>query len=191
MEQQSQKEDLRVRKTKAAIRNTFTDMICEMDYDRITIKELTDRAMINRKTFYLHYQSLDNLLAELQDEIVQKFVSQDISYRSISDIKKSIRYFFEYVTSMPELGERLLCSGSYSMIGEQVNSKIMEYRSEKNRGAFSKDPLEDNLVFAYFASNSVILYRQWVKDGKKMPLEDLIRTATNLICSGIQAYVGK
>ena len=60
-------EDLRVRKTREAIHNTFKSMICEMDYDQITIKELTERAQINRKTFYLHYNSLDDLLAELQD----------------------------------------------------------------------------------------------------------------------------
>ena len=48
-------EDLRVRKTKEAIRTAFQGMICEMDYDQITVKELTARAQINRKTFYLHY----------------------------------------------------------------------------------------------------------------------------------------
>ena len=62
----TKQEDLRVRKTKEAIRRTFEDMICEMDYEKITVKELTDRAMINRKTFYLHYETLDDLLEELQ-----------------------------------------------------------------------------------------------------------------------------
>lgn len=34
------REDLRVRKTKQAIRNAFKEMICEMDLNEITIKEL-------------------------------------------------------------------------------------------------------------------------------------------------------
>ena len=72
----TKQEDLRVRKTKEAIRRTFEDMICEMDYEKITVKELTDRAMINRKTFYLHYETLDDLLEELQQEIVDSFTSQ-------------------------------------------------------------------------------------------------------------------
>ncbi|GHU18409.1 hypothetical protein FACS1894163_10370 [Spirochaetia bacterium] len=37
-------EDLRVRRTKECIRKTFTTMICEMDYEKITIKELASRA---------------------------------------------------------------------------------------------------------------------------------------------------
>ena len=67
----TKQEDLRVRKTREAIRRTFEDMICEMDYEKISVKELTDRAMINRKTFYLHYETLDDLLEELQQKLLE------------------------------------------------------------------------------------------------------------------------
>ena len=57
-----EKEDLRVTRTREAIHSTFKEMICETDYDKITIKKLTERAGINRKTFYLHYNSPNDLL---------------------------------------------------------------------------------------------------------------------------------
>lgn len=183
------KEDLRVRRTKEAIRRVFEEMICEMDYEDITVKELADRAMINRKTFYLHYETLDDLLDELQDEIVTSFVSQNVSYYSIEDIKRVIRYFYEYAVKMPKLNERLLCAGSYEHIGRKINDKIMAYQAERYSGAFSKNLYEDNLVFAYFAANTTILYRQWVKDGKVMPLDDLVAAATKLIVGGLGSYV--
>ena len=82
-----------------------------------------------------------------------------------------------------------MCSGSYATVGEQINAKIMAYQAERYTGAFSKNIYEDILVFAYFAANTTILYRQWVKDGKIMPLEDLITTATKLIVNGIGSYV--
>ena len=44
-------EDLRVQKTIDAIQKTFEDMICEMDYEKITVKELCERARINKKLF--------------------------------------------------------------------------------------------------------------------------------------------
>ena len=87
---QEKKEDLRVRKTKEAIHNAFKAMICEMDYDRMTIKELAERAQINRKTFYLHYSSLDELLEELQEEIADNFIRQKVSYSSMKDIRHLI-----------------------------------------------------------------------------------------------------
>lgn len=61
-------EDLRVIKTIESIKSSFEDLICEKDYEKITVKELCDKARINKKTFYHYYPSLDDLLAELQFE---------------------------------------------------------------------------------------------------------------------------
>lgn len=42
----------------ASIHAAFEEMICEMDYDSITVKELCARAMINKKTFYRYTSAL-------------------------------------------------------------------------------------------------------------------------------------
>ena len=44
-------EDLRVRKTIQGIKAAFESLICERDYEKITVKELCERAQINKKTF--------------------------------------------------------------------------------------------------------------------------------------------
>lgn len=182
-------EDLRVRKTKNAIRNTLKEMIVEMDYDQITIKELATRALINRKTFYLHYKDLDDLLSELQEEIADIFIKKNVSYFSMKDIKDLIRLYFESTEHMPLLYERLLCSGSYRVIGDKISKKVMDYRKQTNQGAFGKDEYSENLIFAYCGANSAILYRQWVADGKKLALEELILLATTLICQGMSGIL--
>ena len=96
-------EDLRVRKTREAIHRAFQELICEKDYDQITVKELAQRAQINRKTFYLHYDSLDELLGELQEELAEHFIRQTVSYRSMEDIRALIRLFFERAADLPLL----------------------------------------------------------------------------------------
>ncbi len=187
--QKVKSEDLRVRKTRHAIHQAFQDMICEMDYDQMTIKELASRAHINRKTFYLHYNGLDDLLTELQEEIALQFIKQNVSYDNMYDICSLIRIFFENAARLPLLHERLLCSGSYQPVWEKINQRIMNYRRETNRGAFDLNEYEENLVFAYFGANSTLLYRQWVADGKKLPLEDLIAMAIRLIGYGMSSVV--
>ena len=187
--QKVKSEDLRVRKTRHAIHQAFQDMICEMDYDQMTIKELASRAHINRKTFYLHYNGLDDLLTELQEEIALQFIKQNVSYDNMHDICSLIRIFFENAARLPLLHERLLCSGSYQPVWEKINQRIMNYRRETNRGAFDLNEYEENLVFAYFGANSTLLYRQWVADGKKLLLEDLIAMAIRLIGYGMSSVV--
>lgn len=164
-------------------------MICEMDYDQITIKELTQRAQINRKTFYLHYASLDDLLEEFQEEIADHFISRKVSYSNMKDIRDLIRVFYEHAANMPLLHERIMCSGSYRPIWDKINKRIMDYRRETNRGVFGLDEYSENLVFAYYGANSSLLFRQWVADGKKLSLEELIDIATRLICNGMSSVV--
>ena len=67
-------EDLRVRKTITAIRKAFEELICKKDYEQIKVSELCARSMVNKKTFYHYYPSLDALLAELQEELSSEYV---------------------------------------------------------------------------------------------------------------------
>ena len=184
-----EKTDLRVIRTRKAIRDAFCAMIMEMDYQDITIKELTRRAMINRNTFYLHYESMDALLRELQEEIAGEFIEKQVSYTKMADIRRMIRVFFEYMATQPPLQDRLLCSGSYRFFYDRVNQQVMGHRKLMNRGAFGLDEASENIIFTYYGSITAVLYRQWVADGKKLSLEEVIQLATKLICEGMSSVV--
>lgn len=188
LKEKNKKEDLRVVKTKEIIRNTFKSMILEMDYDYITIKELTERAKINRKTFYLHYDSLDDLLLEIQDGYANVFIEKQISYTNIEDMKYLIGLFFDNANNEP-LNERILCSGSYRNISDRIVKKVMDYRKKTNRGAFSDNEAYENIIFAYYGANSAIIYRQWVADGKKLSLEEVKELAIKLVCNGLESIM--
>ncbi len=183
------KTDLRVVRTRKAIRDAFCAMIMEMDYPEITIKELTQRAMINRNTFYLHYGSIDALLRELQDEIAGEFIDKQVSYTKMCDIRRMIRVFFEYMATQSPLHDRLLCSGSYQFLYDRINQQVMGHRKLMNRGAFGMDEASENIIFAYYGSITAVLYRQWVADGKKLSLDEVVELATRLICDGMSSVV--
>ncbi len=59
-----EKVDRRVQRTRELLRNTLVRLIREKDYDEITIQDITNRANLGRTTFYLHYQSKDDLLLD-------------------------------------------------------------------------------------------------------------------------------
>lgn len=184
-----QNEDLRVRKTRAAIRKAFEEMVCEMEYDQITIKGLAERAQINRRTFYLHYQTIDDLLLELQSEIVAPMVEHPVRYNCVNDIKPVTKAFFTMLSEQPYLHERLLCCSSYRAIGEQTIHIAMEKVCEANHGAFRGGPQAERIIFAHLGSVVFVLYRQWVADGKKLLLDDLIDLANDLLCYGMESVM--
>ncbi|TEB07957.1 DNA-binding transcriptional regulator EnvR [Pelotomaculum schinkii] len=74
--------DLRVVRSKKMIKDAFVDLIEKEGYENITIKDIAKRAMINRKTFYSHYESK----AVLFDEIVKDtldLLMQNLQYEKL------------------------------------------------------------------------------------------------------------
>lgn len=45
----------------------------EKEYDRITVKEVCKKAGVNRTTFYLHYEGMNDLLEETAAMINERF----------------------------------------------------------------------------------------------------------------------
>lgn len=181
------REDLRVQRTKEAIRRAFTEMICEMDYEKITIKGLTERARINRKTFYLHYDGLDELLRELQSEMAREFVRRTRDMERPRDMDKITREFFLRNEELGEFGEKLLCSGNYHYISRRITSDILEQTWGRDGERSDADPWVRNIVMTFVTQSTLEIYRQWVADGKKIPLEQMIELTTGLICSGVRS----
>ena len=54
--------DRRIVRTRLALCNALASLSLEKSYDDITIRELTQRAMIGYATFYRHYKSKDEVL---------------------------------------------------------------------------------------------------------------------------------
>lgn len=51
-------------KTAAKMDEAFLRLIEEKDLEFITVKEICNKAGVNRSTFYLHYETIDDLLSE-------------------------------------------------------------------------------------------------------------------------------
>ncbi|GJJ00353.1 TetR family transcriptional regulator [Duganella rhizosphaerae] len=68
--------DRRVLKTKAALRDAMLDLMAPRGWDEMTIQEICDRANVGRSTFYMHYQSKDELLAEGMNDLRDMIAAQ-------------------------------------------------------------------------------------------------------------------
>ena len=121
-------EDLRIQKTMSAIKESFEALICEKEYNEITVTELCQRAKINKKTFYHYYPTLDDLLSEMQMELSSAYIDLVKDYRLPEDAEKVNRIFFEYSAAQGLAYEKITCSsGSYSDMGQI--SRISEAES--------------------------------------------------------------
>lgn len=87
-------EDLRVRKTMAAIERAFSELLLETAYERISVTALCERAQINKKTFYHYYKTLDDLLNEMLEKISKEYIKRISHYTAPEHLHEINREFF-------------------------------------------------------------------------------------------------
>lgn len=85
--------DQRTRLTKTLLYNSIIEMAKETNIHKISIRELCNKAGINRSTFYRYYGSQYDLINEMQDEIIDK-----IAFRVESTATKSTYGKLIYIT---------------------------------------------------------------------------------------------
>ena len=177
--------DLRVQKTQDAIQTAIKEMICEMDAADITVKELTERAHIHRKTFYLHYTCIEALFEDLLGQITEEY------YHAIDQGLRSMRLYgskprlFRAAARQEPYAERLLCAPGYREFADKLflNTMIHNRTRHNPYAAFSRE--EQNIINTFLCVTSVNIYRQWVADKKRVPLERLIALSGTLLSNGV------
>lgn len=80
--------DRRSDKTKKLLENALIKLIIEKGFDRISIKDLTEEADINRGTFYIHYKDKYDLLELKEEEVLKEFKEIFVIYSIYSGVIK-------------------------------------------------------------------------------------------------------
>jgi AcrR family transcriptional regulator len=75
-----EKLDPRVKRTRGLILQSFESLLSEKNFENISVQDVTDKAQINRATFYAHYQDKYTLL----DHSINKLFMQEIEKRTLN-----------------------------------------------------------------------------------------------------------
>lgn len=181
------KVDLRVVRTREAIEAAFREMVCEMPAHAITVKELTQRARIHRKTFYLHYSSIEALFEDMIGALAQGYFDDIDAIDPSMPTEEVNRVFFEHVAKQDEFYERLVTAPGYRELSARLFAITLQHNRERHNPYAHLGDDEQRIVNTFLVSATLDMYRQWVADGRRIPLEELIELSSQLLTHGASA----
>lgn len=162
------KEDLRVIKTKNLIYKSFIELAKKYGYQKITVKNLCDKAMINRNTFYLHFQNKDDLVREMINITINKYKDSfmpliakfffNISTRDLVNFSKNIESLLNLLYEDIELYRIILTddylTGYFRSVEQSYEKNIMGFLNIKTNKA--------KLIFRYMMSGCAGILTDWM-----------------------------
>lgn len=188
----TQKKDKRARRSDAAIRKAFYELLVERDYDKITVTELARRADIDRKTFYLHYASIDDLSDALMHEEVSQLAGKVRA--SITNSADTIDIHQLYVTIGIETIE-MIGTRAGVLKYAQLEGVLARLKPIVVETIISEDLLglgavlgeHWRMVASSFVAGIFELYLQWYEGNSELELEELAKLAVAIVTGGVAA----
>ena len=138
--------DLRVVKTKKSIRDAFLELRKKYSLDEIKVNALCERAMVNKTTFYNHYQDIYELSEELEKEVIDSFLN------SFKDIDMMLTDTDRFINGMHAALEaengmlRIVFKDKLDELIERIEKEIHKYYAK-----------EDQMLISFLMGGSIQL----------------------------------
>ena len=167
------KTDLRIIKSKAAIRHAFLELLKEKDYHSITVSDIARKALVNRKTFYFHYSAKDDLYNEILNDTLERFTSTHIikGMRDY-DVKRQSSIINAFLRNILDVKQECLIFMSdntnniFDIRLKEMLSDSLIFEDEVLERTENDMPLFKLLVDVYFSTFMRVL-RWWLESGNE------------------------
>lgn len=180
--------DRRIIKTKRAIRNAFAELLSEKDLNDITIKDIADRADINRKTFYNYYSGVHQAIEEIENEIVEMFKG------TLTDVDFAVALkqpdlIFGRLTNVINSDLDFYGHLFHSKRNSNLSSKITKAMMNAAKNSFSSQTDLDeetlDIVINYTISGMFGVYQSWFNSDRHQSVEEISRLISKICVYGL------
>jgi len=180
------KTDARVRYTKKVLRESLLRCLEEKPIQKVTVREVCERAELNRATFYKHYRDCYELLEQIENELLDEFRASLVR-PDLFDVTRLVGSIFDVIDKNADF-YRLLTEQRRDdlflrkMITLAHDSTIGVWREHLPKA--TEEELE--LLFVCMANG---LFHVVTEHYPRLPRETLIRFADRTLKSCMEPYL--
>lgn len=176
--------DKRVIRTKKAIRAALFKLLETKDLSAVTITELTQKANVNRRTFYTHYKNITEILKEIEGEL-EESLKLLIQQFDISDYRESTYRLFiglnELITNEFEFYFHLVRSDMRGTLTTKLKN-VVRCTAEKALEQYcSKNSEEFKMISSFIVGGFINAYLEWHDKMTGISIEHAAKLAGSMV----------
>ena len=184
--------DRRVTRTKKAIRQAYFDLLLKKGDEKITVADIAREADIDRKTFYLHYASTDEIIREFAitktQEMLRRLTLKYFFTRSF-DRKIFAAEAAGILSENLEFARVLAKNSDMHFFWKQLeDSAVADLVGSYSR--HSKVPEQDIIIrVSYFVAGASNVAQRWLRGEIDCTLEELCDKVSEIAFEGVQGLL--
>ncbi len=164
------------REVKVLLAESLKELVLEKPVEKITIKEITDRAGVIRVTFYNHFQDKYELLEWIcREEVVgpTRILLQNNMQR------EAVRFLFTAILKNKDFYSHVAHTTGQnsfeSILRELISETIADYFSTNgNEGLEKRTPFNGKWIADFYAGNLTFVLMSWINKGMSVPPEEMV-----------------
>ena len=182
--------DHRIRVTRMLIRKAFTELLEKKPIQSISIKELCERAGINRGTFYAHYTDIYDLRRQIEEDMWKEMEAALAPLAEGTETGVSpVRITTQIFQCLKDNSD--MCTVTLGEYGDKdFFLRLLLLGQQKCVDAYSKyfekaPPKKIEYFYAFVSSGCIGLLRLWLAEGMTASAQEMAQLAEDIMMKGI------
>lgn len=178
-----EKNDLRVIKTKKNLYESLLYLLKEKTFEEIKVSDICEKALINRSTFYAHYNDKYELFVDLID-VLKKSLAEELSKNShISSSKEyyleMLKIFMEHMDSKKEIYSAIMVHNRNSVIIDMIYDTLNE--DIKKRVEREHKNIPSDIIAKFYLGAVFNVGTEWIRNHSRYSKQDILNYLEVLI----------
>ena len=196
-----EKGDRRSKRTDMLLQESLVELLQMKNLQEITVSELTETADLSRTTFYLHYDNIDQLYKQLEENLYQQFVQilsadSDSSYPiqhvvTTSDGKKTIPIIAivsRTIEKHPLLAAPII-NNPNSQLLQRVYSAGYDSLIDSLLGIYPALPIYKVDYYYSFLVNGIVgMFETWLLRDQEEDVEEIVELMTEYTLTHLEHF---
>lgn len=186
MQENQKKEDLRIRRTKKLLSNALFELIKKKPFDKVSVCDICDAAMVHRATFYSHFSDKYELLTYSIDEHIPLDKLEFSAHGTDGAVnpEKVVGDIINYVASNKDIYAFILKKNNDYSIPDRIQD-LFEEKILKivNRAVENGEeiPVKPEFLASFYSGACLNVVTKWLQGGMPLTADELIGNLNTLL----------
>ena len=173
------KTDLRVIKTKKALFEALLDLMKDKTFEEIKVSDICSRALVNRTTFYAHYNDKYELLVSFIDELEQNLLSalknNENEINSKEYFMKTLELLMEHIDEKRNVYSAILVNNKNGILMDILIDVANKDINERIKHDNNISIVPTDVITKFYLGAIVSIGMSWIRNNTKYTKEELLK----------------